>query len=94
MCCTQIKLVREFQKASGRTGGRAGVAERINVSRSTSAAVAAAAAARRRGASTMADGGDVGYSFPVLNSKQIVGYLSDVHIHVSEEVIMLAVVLA
>eukprot|EP00904_Undaria_pinnatifida_P007283 jgi/Undpi1/3685/HiC_scaffold_16.g07055.m1 len=35
----------------------------------------------------MADGGDVGYSFPVLNSKQIVGYLSDVHIHVSEEVL-------
>lgn len=34
----------------------------------------------------MGDGGDVGYSFPVLNSKQIVGYLSDVHIHVAEEV--------
>lgn len=41
----------------------------------------------------MGDGGDVGYSFPVLNSKQIVGYLSDVHIHVAEEVITLAVVL-
>lgn len=34
----------------------------------------------------MADGGDVGYSFPLLNSKQIVGYLADVHIHVPEEV--------
>lgn len=40
----------------------------------------------------MGDGGDVGYSFPVLNSKQIVGYLSDVHIHVAEEVIRLTAV--
>lgn len=37
----------------------------------------------------MGDGGDVVYSFPVLNSKQIVGYLSDVNIHVAEEVIIL-----
>lgn len=34
----------------------------------------------------MADGGDMGYSFPVLNSKKIVGHLSDLRIHVSEEV--------
>lgn len=32
----------------------------------------------------MADG--VTYSFPVLTSKKIVGYLSDLKIHISEEV--------
>lgn len=34
----------------------------------------------------MADGADVAYSFPMLNSKKIVGYLGDLNIHVSEQV--------
>lgn len=34
----------------------------------------------------MADGADVAYSFPMLNSKKIVGYLGDLSIHVSEQV--------
>lgn len=34
----------------------------------------------------MADGADVAYSFPMLNSKRIVGYLGDLNIHVSEQV--------
>lgn len=34
----------------------------------------------------MADGADVAYSFPMLSSKKIVGYLGDNNIHVSEQV--------
>lgn len=34
----------------------------------------------------MADGADVAYSFPMLTSKKIVGYLGDLNIHVSEQV--------
>lgn len=34
----------------------------------------------------MADGTDVAYSFPMLNSKKIVGYLGDLNIRVSEQV--------
>lgn len=34
----------------------------------------------------MADGGDVAYSFPTLNSKKIAGYLSDLQIQIPEEV--------
>lgn len=33
----------------------------------------------------MADGADVAYSFPMLNSKKIVGYLGDNNILVSEQ---------
>ncbi|CBN74724.1 Centromere-associated protein NUF2 [Ectocarpus siliculosus] len=35
----------------------------------------------------MADGADVAYSFPMLNSKKIVGYLGDLNIHVSEQML-------
>ena len=35
---------------------------------------------------TMADGADVAYSFPMLSSKKIVGYLGDLNVHVSEQV--------